>query len=465
MYYRHFGLSGAPFQFTPSPKLLFKSKTHRETLAALESSLEQEPSGFSLLIGETGTGKTTLIASLLARSHAPLHIAYVTNPKIGFDDLLRDVARQFGIPAHADRLEFLDAFDRYLEELPPHWQAVVIIDEAQALSNETLDDLRLFANRDIRGEKRLHFVFAGQPGLLTRLCAPELRQLNERFDVRVLLNPLDAAEAKGYVDFRLAAFGGSTETLFALGALEHLLGQSRGIPRRINLLCHNAMRRAYRAGEPRVSLDSARDAASEVEELFTGTRHAALYAVPRFVQQQVRALCSTMPGLAPALVAATLAIAGIGSLYFWNSGAPRRDHLSIDEAIVAGNGVIKSPGANAAARMVFGREHSAAAAAMTPSTASLNGDQNSTPPRQVRVRPGDTLLTIARDYLGSDDDVDRLIRANPQVGNINHIYPGEMLNLPASGAGRPSASAAQQTVVTDSPPSIPQVSEVNYDGE
>src|SRR5260370_39392644 len=90
MYHRHFGLSGAPFQFTPSPKLLFLSKAHRETLAALEWGLLHEPSGFTLLIGETGTGKTTLIVSLLAQNYAHARIAYVSNPKLGFDGLPRD---------------------------------------------------------------------------------------------------------------------------------------------------------------------------------------------------------------------------------------------------------------------------------------------------------------------------------------------------------------------------------------
>lgn len=430
MYYRHFGLSGAPFQFIPSPTLLFMSKAHRETLKALEASLADEPSGFSLLIGETGTGKTTLIVSLLAQNHAPLHIAYVSNPKVGFDGILRDVARQLGIPVHAERLELFDAFDRYLAELPPLHKAVVIVDEAQALNDETLDDLRLFANRDRHSDRPLHLLFVGQPRLLRRLYAPELRQLNERIGTRVLLNPLEAEEAYAYVDYRLAAFGGSAETLFARGALQYLLARSRGIPRRINVLCHNAMLRADLAGEARVTLESARAAALEVEDLFAGPRRAALFAASRFVRQRVQAWSNAMPGLAPALIAATLAIAGIGSLYFWNSGASRRaEPIALGAASPIGDAVIEYPDANPASQMAGDRR--------LPSSASNDGGQ---PSREVRVRPGDTLLTIARSYLGSDDYVDRLIRANPQVENINHIYPGEILNLPASGAAGPGAS-------------------------
>jgi general secretion pathway protein A len=250
-YYSHFGLSGAPFQVMPSSKPLFMSKAHRGARAALESNLEDDPGGFSLLIEETGTGKTTLIITLLAQRQAFVRAAYVSNPKIGFDGLLRDIGRQFGMPAQTDRLEIFRAFDRYLEDLAPNERAVVIVDEAQALSAEILDDLRLFSNCELQGKGRLHFVFAGQPALLMRLCAPELRQVNERIGVRVLLNPLEAAEARAYVDYRLAAYGGSAEALFAHGALEHLLTRSAGIPRRINVYCHNALLRAYKAGESR----------------------------------------------------------------------------------------------------------------------------------------------------------------------------------------------------------------------
>ncbi len=211
------------------------SKAHRETLAKLEWSLEHEPSGLSLLIGETGTGKTTLIISLLAQYQTHVRAAYVSNPKLGLGGLLRDIARQLGVPPHTDRLELFTAFDRYLDDLAPNERAVVIVDEAQALTDEILEDLRLFSNRELQCDRRLHFVFAAQPALLTRLGAPQLRQVNERIGTRAILNPLEPAEARSYVDYRLAAYGGSAEATFARGALEHLLAHSAGIPRRINV--------------------------------------------------------------------------------------------------------------------------------------------------------------------------------------------------------------------------------------
>lgn len=452
MYYRHFGLSGAPFQFNPSPKLLFMSKAHRETLAALEWGLLQEPSGFMLLIGETGTGKTTLIVSLLAQNYAHVRIAYVSNPKLGFDGLLRDIARQFGIPPAADRLAVFEAFDRYLTALPEGDRAVVIVDEAQALSDELLDELRLLSNRDTRAEKRLHFVFVGQPSLAICLQAPGLRQVNGRIGVRVLLNPLEAAEARGYVDYRLKAFGGSAETVFGRGALEYLLARCEGNPRRINVLCHNALLQAHNAGEAVVSLQSARTAARNIDNLFASVRRyepadrvPALF-LPTAFRQRFPGLGSTMQGLGPAVVAATLAIAGMGSLYFMNSGALRPEEpASLDAARTVGDAVIEYPEV-LKSRLIPADDRSTA------------GDANQTPdregrePRRVRVQWGDTLHTIARNYLGSDDEVDRLIKANPQVGNINHIYPGEMLNLPIPGGGARSAetsSRARQTAASD----------------
>jgi LysM repeat protein len=278
-----------------------------------------------------------------------------------------------------------------------------------------------------------------------------------------MLNPLETHEAQAYVDYRLAAYGGSVETLFARGAIDHLLAHSRRIPRRINVLCHNAMLRAFHAGESRVSLESACDAVREVDRVFAGPHLAALSATSSFVQRRVQALVTAMPGLAPALIAATLAIAGIGSLYFWNSQASHRAELiGMDAVGPVGDAVIEYPDADPASSVTAARQHATADRTLLTSRAPASGNR---PPRQVRVRPGDTLLTIARSYLGSDDEVDRLIRANPQVGNINHIYPGEILKLPAVSLARHSdSSMAHETVASDAQSVAPRASAANYDG-
>jgi type II secretory pathway predicted ATPase ExeA/LysM repeat protein len=421
------------------------SKAHRETLATLEWGLLHEPSGFMLLIGDTGTGKTTLIISLLAQNYAHLRIAYVSNPKLGFDGLSRDIARQFGIPPAPDRLAMSDAFDRYLAALPAGDRAVVIVDEAQALTDEVLDELRLLSNRDGGAEKRLHFIFVGQPSLLTRLQAPALRQVNGRIGIRALLNPLEAAEARGYVDYRLKAFGGSVETVFARDAIEYLLARCQGNPRRINVLCHNALLQAHNANEAVVSLGSARSAVRNIDNLFASARrYEPVDRIPAFFRRRFPALVSMTHGLGPAIAASTLAIVGIGSLYFMNSGALRPEEpVSIDAARTVGDAVIEYP--DAKSQLISESDHTAASGVGS-------ADQNGREPRRVRVQWGDTLHTIARNYLGSDDEVSRLIKANPQVGNVDHIYPGEILNLPAADGGdgaRAATAHDRETAASD----------------
>ena len=144
MYYQHFGLNGPPFQFTPSPAMVYMSQTHREGMAALEWGLMHESSGFSVLAGESGTGKTTLIASLLSRQYQRLHLAYVTNPRLDFPDVLRVILTQLGIEAAGlSKGEMLDALGRFLGALRPAERVAIIFDEAQGLSDDALEEFRL----------------------------------------------------------------------------------------------------------------------------------------------------------------------------------------------------------------------------------------------------------------------------------------------------------------------------------
>ena len=270
MYYSHFGLSGPPFQLTSSPTSLYMSKEHREAFAALEWGLLHESSGFTVLVGEVGTGKTTLILATLARQYQNVRTAYLNNPKLSFDELMKVIMKQLGVKTQRrSRLGELEAFNDFLCKLEPGARVVVIVDEAHDLSDETMEQLRLLSNSGRPEEKQLHFLFVGQPELLRRLSSPALRQLDQRVGARAVLNPLQRAECREYIELRLEAVGGGAKQIFKPGALRCVVQHSGGIPRRINVLCHNAMLLAYSAGALQVNTRMVQSAVTEYDSLFS----------------------------------------------------------------------------------------------------------------------------------------------------------------------------------------------------
>jgi general secretion pathway protein A len=305
VYYQHFGLNGAPFQFTPSPSMLYMSQTHREGMAALEWGLMHESSGFSLLAGESGTGKTTLIAALLSRQYQRLRLAYVTNPRLDFIDILRLMLTQLGLEtAGLSKGEMLDALGHFLGSLRPAERLAIIFDEAQGLSDEVLEELRLLSNYGRPGENQLQLILAGQPELLRRLMVPHLRQFNERIGARTLIVALDANETLEYIDYRLRSKGGTSAKVFKRSALKYLVAASAGIPRRVNVLCHNAMLLAYAAGAKQVTLRMAKEAVAEYQDLFTAAVKASSNGNPRPRDRWKM-------GWIPGLTAVAAAIAGL----------------------------------------------------------------------------------------------------------------------------------------------------------
>jgi len=277
MYYQHFGLSGAPFAFNPSSPVLFMSAGHREGLAALEWGL-LEPSGFTMLVGEIGTGKTTLICSLLATRHQGVRTAWVANPRLSFEEMLRQLLGQLGVnqSARSGKLALLEAFDAQLARLGPEECIAVILDEAQDLSDDALEDLRLLSNFQSLAHRRLQIVLVGQIDLARRLAGPQMRQLNQRIGARALLPTLQRNEIHDYLDYRLRARGGDLERLFTRGAIRELTRASNGIPRRINVLCHNALLLAYAQGAERVSAQHMRDAAHDYDHLLVSRASAPM---------------------------------------------------------------------------------------------------------------------------------------------------------------------------------------------
>jgi len=267
MYAPYFGLSKEPFSIAPDPRFLYMSEQHREALAHLLYGLGAG-GGFVLLTGEVGAGKTTVCRCFLEQLPAHCTVAYVFNPKLSAIELLQTVCGEFGLapPQPADSVKaHVDALNHFL--LDAHAQGrqpVLVIDEAQSLSADVLEQLRLLTNLETSERKLLQIVLIGQPELRDMLAQPGLRQLAQRVVARFHLGALSAAQTPQYVRHRLAVAGTSGELPFTEGALARLHKLSQGVPRRINLLADRALLGAYAQGQPRADRRTVEQAAREV---------------------------------------------------------------------------------------------------------------------------------------------------------------------------------------------------------
>jgi len=266
MYTEHFGLTEAPFSIAPNPRYLFMSKRHRDALAHLLFGVQSD-GGFVLLTGEVGTGKTTLCRCLLEQIPNDVETAFVLNPLAGRGRaLLATICSEFGIKYHAKTsLRMLvDRLNTYLmDSHSNHRKAVLIIDEAQNLSSELLEQLRLLTNLETNERKLLQIILLGQPELLEMLEDRSLRQLSQRIIARFHLDALDSNETEAYIIHRLAIAHGQPE-LFTRSAMKRVYRISNGIPRVINLICDRALLGAYAEHKQQVTPRIISRAANEV---------------------------------------------------------------------------------------------------------------------------------------------------------------------------------------------------------
>ena len=264
MYIRHYGLREKPFSLTPDPRFLFLSTSHREALAHLLYGIEQGE-GFIAVTGEVGTGKTTLCRTLLERLGPDAEVAYLFNPRVTGIELLEAVHRELGLPGEGTRAQLLDHLNRFLLEMSRAGRRVLLlVDEAQNLPVETLEELRLLSNLETTTEKLLQIVLFGQPELDALLDSPALRQLRQRIGVRWRLESLSDPEASEYVLHRLRVAAGGEADLFSPAALRELRRRSRGVPRLVNLLADRALLAGYADGSQRVERVHVGRAAREI---------------------------------------------------------------------------------------------------------------------------------------------------------------------------------------------------------
>jgi type II secretory pathway predicted ATPase ExeA len=244
MYQRFYGLRELPFEITPNPRYLFLTSQHREALSNLQYGLSSAKP-MTVLIGEAGTGKTTLLhAALASESCRNVSCVYLNNPALTRNEFVQVLSERFELSSRAARSKaiLLGELHRVLLERRSRGQiTALVIDEAQSLSAELLEEIRLLANVETVTEKLLPLVLAGQPELRDKLNDPSLRQLKQRISLRCEIVPLSLEEASAYIAFRIREAGGDASKLFTREAVTLIHQRSRGIPRVISVICDNAL--------------------------------------------------------------------------------------------------------------------------------------------------------------------------------------------------------------------------------
>ncbi|HEV2212897.1 MAG TPA: AAA family ATPase, partial [Gammaproteobacteria bacterium] len=265
MYASYFGLSDNPFAITPDPRYLYLSARHTEALAHLLYGVT-ESGGFIQLTGEVGTGKTTLVRTLLEKLPDNVDAALIINPRVTVLEFLRSICRETGVPWSAEQSpqDLIDALNaRLLEAHARSRRVVLIVDEAQGLSPEVLEQVRLLTNLETQRHKLLQIILVGQPELRDILARTELRQLAQRITGRYHLAPLSAAESRAYVNHRLTV-AGAMAPIFTSAGLRSVQRATQGIPRLINIICDRALLGAYTRELRQVDARLVRRAAHEV---------------------------------------------------------------------------------------------------------------------------------------------------------------------------------------------------------
>ena len=337
MYERFYGLTERPFDLTPNPRFLYLTARHREALSNLRYGIAGRK-GVTLLTGEAGTGKTTLIRATLEQQHdQPIHIVTVSNPTLSRSEFNEFLAAAFGLSPNAanSKSRFLFELDRLLASRQQRGEVTaLIIDESQSLPDELLEEVRLLANHETSTEKLLPVVLVGQPELADRLNRTELRQLKQRIALRCTLTPLSLRETAAYIGTRLRIAGGDIAQVFTRDAVAAIHECSGGVPRTISVICDNALLNGFASDQRPVSRDLVLDVARDFD--LTAAAPPVIPQVPRAPVTATPAAVLARPAAAAAVKQSASAVAVSPS-----TSAPRPPRATADEDVAA---PVKVPG-------------------------------------------------------------------------------------------------------------------------
>lgn len=412
MYLDFYLLKKEPFHVTPDPEFLFLSPSHKAALRALVYGVE-ERQGFVALLGEVGLGKTTILRSYLERvDQSQLKTVYLIHPNLSFLELLHTLCQECGLEGTTENIA--ETITRLHHVLIGEYQqgrnVALLVDEAQHMPLETLEQLLLLSNLETSTQKLLQIVLVGQPEFEAKLNAQALRQLKQRLVIRATIVPLTAEESRDYILYRLAKVRRVADPIFTRGALQAIITQAQGIPRVLNTLCTNALIQGFVNGQPRISVKIAQEVIAE----YTGKK-------PR---QGWR------PWVAVA-VAGALALLAV-----WHWGSPYAPSLFAKLHLPRA-----TPSGTLPETPAGGRDSGPLGSASTPFLPLEPAKEAAFPqmaPVDVRIiQKGDQLAQVAREVYGvSNPAVFAWIKQNnPHLQNVNRLKVGMQLTFPPLPSG------------------------------
>ena len=268
MYTSFFGLKSKPFQLTPDPEFLFLSRVHRKVLTYLNYGIASDSGGFILITGEVGTGKTTAIRSMMKGLKEDIIFSRINNTRLTSEQLITMINDDFGLDTKdKDKPQMLrELTDFLIEQYGRRRKSVLIIDEAQNLSSDLLEEIRLLSNLETDKAKLLQIIMVGQPELKRVIAQPELRALRQRITVSCHIYPLTREETEKYIFHRLDIAGNREAVIFQGGCIDLIHNFSRGIPRLINILCDFLLLTAFIEKTKEISLDMVKDVVADLEK-------------------------------------------------------------------------------------------------------------------------------------------------------------------------------------------------------
>ena len=429
MYNNHFGFSESPFSITPDPRFFYTNPVYQEAYANLCYGIEKKK-GFIVITGEAGTGKSTMLRRLMRNLGDTIHCAFIFNTDLTFPELLRVALHDLGLsPQETNKVSMLQGLNDYLLGQLKRGQIVsVLVDEAQNLSAEALEGLRLLSNLETDQEKLLQIVLMGQPELERKLDQPTLRQLKQRIAVQCRLEPLQEKEVGPYIDFRLRAVGYEGRGLFRREAVHQIAFYSKGIPRLMNIICDNALLNAYASSQQTVSADIIREVARDLRlspeaqsnKAATSPSVSASSADP---ETPTHKAANDVPRHNVRRVAKA-GIEGVVVILFFLAVASAIDPRNLGTIAQRGLEVAKN-NLNQWAVLVTQQ-------ATVPKKVDAGVKSQSKEPQHIVIPPGSNIYKIVNDTYKENAalGLDLIKEFNPEIKNLSKVAAGQGLLLP-----------------------------------